>query len=98
LRKDGPNVRAPFDWNSFRDLTTPVEAAEMFREFYGPGAAAAAAHCATAAKNDNRPTDHRFWLAVAAELNKSDQRASADLLPQPTLIIQSAATAPTSPI
>jgi hypothetical protein len=31
--------------------------------------------------NDDRPTDHRFWLAVAAELNESDQRASADLRP-----------------
>jgi hypothetical protein len=72
---------APFDWNSFWDLTTPAEAAEMFREFYGPGAADAAAHCATAAKNDDRPTDHRFWLAVAAELNKNHQRVSADLRP-----------------
>lgn len=53
----------------------------MFREFYGPGAADAAVHCATAAKNDDRPTDYRFWLAVAGELNESDQRASADLRP-----------------
>jgi hypothetical protein len=54
---------APFDWNSFWELT-PAVAAEMFREFYGLGAAEAAAHCATAAKNDDRPTDYRFWLAV----------------------------------
>lgn len=66
---------APFDWNSFWDLTTPAEAAEMFREFYGCGAVDAAADCATAAKNDDRPTDYRFWLAVAAVLNESVQRA-----------------------
>jgi hypothetical protein len=72
---------APFDWNSFWDLTTPAEAAELFREFYGRGAAAAVAHCATAAKNDDRPTDHRFSVAVAAVLNERDLRASADLRP-----------------
>jgi hypothetical protein len=72
---------APFDWNSFWDLTTPAEAAEMFRELYGPGASEAADLCATAAKNDGRPVDYSFWLAVTAELNESDQRASADLQP-----------------
>lgn len=71
-------LEAPFDWNSFWDLTTPTEAAEMFREFYDSGAAADAAHCATAAKNDDRPADHRFWLAVASILSESDERASAD--------------------
>ena len=72
---------APFEWNSFWDLTTPAEAAEMFRESYGRGAAVAAAECATAAKSDDRLTDHHFWLAVAAVLNERDQGTSADLRP-----------------
>ena len=62
---------APFDWNSFWDLATPEEAAATFREIYGSAAAEAAAECATAAKNDDRATDHRFWLAVSAVLGDS---------------------------
>jgi hypothetical protein len=68
---------APFDWNSFWDLATPQEAAATFREIYGPAAAKAAAECATAASNDDRENDHRFWVAVSAELSRSDETASA---------------------
>lgn len=67
---------APFDWNSFWDLTTPEEAAATFREIYGPTAAAAAAECATAARNDNRENDHRFWVAVSVELTKPVETVS----------------------
>jgi hypothetical protein len=58
------------DWNSFWDLATPTEAAAMLRESYGAGAADAALECASVAKNDDRETDHFFWLAVSAELRK----------------------------
>lgn len=61
---------APRDWNSFWDLTTPAEAAAVLQESYGPGAADAAQECASAAKKDDRETDHLFWLAVTAELKK----------------------------
>jgi len=67
---------APFDWNSFWDLTSPAEAAATFREIYGPGAAEAAAQCAAAARNDDRENDHRFWVAVSAELIRADETAS----------------------
>ncbi len=66
---------APFDWKSFWDLMTPAEAAATFRETYGPAAGAAAAQCATAALDDDRESDHRFWVAVSAELSKSDDPA-----------------------
>lgn len=68
---------APFDWNSFWDLTSPAEAAATFREIYGAGAAEAAAQCATAARNDDRENDHQFWVAVAAELSRTDKTAAA---------------------
>jgi len=68
---------APFDWNSFWDLTSPAEAAATFREIYGAAAAEAAAQCATAARNDDRENDHRFWVAVSAELNRTDETACA---------------------
>jgi hypothetical protein len=68
---------APFDWNSFWDLTSPAEAAATFREMYGAAAAKAAAECATAARNDDRENDHRFWVAVSAELSRTDETASA---------------------
>jgi len=68
--------KAPRDWNSFWDLATPTEAAAMLRDSYGPHAAAAAEECASAAKNDNRETDHRFWLAVSAELNAPERSQS----------------------
>lgn len=68
---------APFNWNSFWDLMTPADAAATFRDEYGPAAAAAAAQCATAALDDNRESDHRFWMAVSAELSKSDQTSPA---------------------
>ncbi len=68
---------APFDWNSFWDLVTPEEAAATFREIYGAAAAEAATECATAARNDDRENDHRFWVAVSAELSRSDETASA---------------------
>lgn len=61
---------APRDWNSFWDLATPAEAAAVFRESYGAQAADAAQECASAAKKDDRETDHLFWLAVTAELKK----------------------------
>jgi len=68
---------APFNWNSFWDLMTPEEAAATFRDTYGPAAAKAAAQCAIAARNDNRESDHRFWVAVLAELGKRDEAAPA---------------------
>jgi len=68
---------APFNWNSFWDLMTPEEAAATFRDTYGPAAAEAAAQCATAARNDNRESDCRFWVAVSAELSKRDETAPA---------------------
>jgi hypothetical protein len=68
---------APRDWNSFWDLATPTEAAAMLRDSYGPHAAAAAEECASAAKNDNRESDHRFWLAVSAELNAAKRIRSS---------------------
>jgi hypothetical protein len=73
---------APFDWNSFWDLTSPAEAAATFREIYGAAAAEAAAQCATAARNDDRENDHRFWVAVSAELNRTDETASAGPTPR----------------
>ena len=69
---------APFDWNSFWDLATPEEAAATFREIYGAGAAEAAAECATAAKNDDRATDHQFWLAVSAVLGDASPKTPAE--------------------
>ncbi|MEZ5831648.1 MAG: hypothetical protein R3D05_10750 [Dongiaceae bacterium] len=77
LEKGAFMFEAPFDWNSFWDLTTPEEAAAMFRDAYGPAAAQAAAQCASAARNDNRASDHAFWLAVAAALGGSDRTAPA---------------------
>jgi hypothetical protein len=56
----------PFDWNSFWDLTSPAEAAATFREIYGPAAA----------RNDDRENDHRFWVAVSAELIRTAETAS----------------------
>jgi hypothetical protein len=73
---------APFDWNSFWDLMSPADAAATFRDMYGAGAAEAAAQCATAAQNDNRESDHRFWAAVAAELRKPDKTAPAAAYPR----------------
>ncbi len=73
---------APFDWNSFWDLTTPEEAAATFREIYGPAAAEAAVECATAARNDNRENDHRFWVAVSAELTRPVETASPAPVPR----------------
>lgn len=64
-------------WNSFWDLATPTEAAAMLRDSYGPHAAEAAEECASAAKNDDRESDHLFWLAVAAELKKDTGAAPA---------------------
>ncbi len=72
---------APFNWNSFWDLMTPAEAAATFRDEYGPAAAEAAAQCAIAALNDHRESDHRFWIAVSAELSKPDGAAAA--IPEP---------------
>lgn len=69
----------PIDWNSFWDLATPAEAADLFRTFYGPDASRAAAHCAAAAKGDDRESDHLFWLAVSAELNAAERSLSAKL-------------------
>jgi hypothetical protein len=70
-------------WNSFWDLATPTEAAAMLRDSYGPHAAAAAEECASAAKNDDRETDHFFWLAVAAELKKDPGVAATVAQPIP---------------
>jgi hypothetical protein len=64
-------------WNSFWDLATPTEAAAMLRDTYGPAAAEAAAQCAITALDDNRESDHRFWIAVSAELSKSDGTVAA---------------------
>jgi hypothetical protein len=72
---------APFDWNSFWDLTSPAEAAATFREIYGAGAAEAAAQCAIAARNDDRENDHRFWVAVSAELTGANETPSANAAP-----------------
>ena len=74
---------APFDWNSFWHLATPQEAAATFREIYGAGAAEAAAECATAARDDDRENDHRFWIAVSAELTRTEETTSA-VPPPPT--------------
>jgi hypothetical protein len=76
ISEDGM-FEAPFDWNSFWDLMTPEDAAATFRDTYGPAAAEAAAQCAIAALDDNRESDHRFWIAVAAELSKSDGTVAA---------------------
>jgi hypothetical protein len=65
------------NWNSFWDLASPPEAALMLIEFYGQSAAEAAAHCASAAKDDERESDRRFWLAVLAELGDPAQGLSA---------------------
>ena len=70
-------------WNSFWDLATPTEAAAMLRDSYGPEAAKAAEECASAAKNDDRETDHFFWLAVAAELKKDPAIAASLAQPIP---------------
>lgn len=72
---------APFDWNSFWDLATPEEAAETFRDIYGPAAASAAAECATAAKNDDRVKDYQFWLAVSAVLGDSSPKIPLEPTP-----------------
>lgn len=74
---------APRDWNSFWDLATPTEAAAMLRDSYGPRAAEAAEECASAAKNDDRETDHFFWRAVAAELKRDPGVAAPASQPIP---------------
>jgi hypothetical protein len=66
------------NWNSFWDLASPAEAARVLTEFYGPAAAEAAAHCAAAAQDDGRESDHRFWMAALAELTgTAPERGSA---------------------
>lgn len=64
-------------WNSFWDLATPAQGATALRDLYGPAAPQAAAQCAAAAKNDDRESDHLFWLAVSAELTKGHCVASS---------------------
>lgn len=56
------------EWESFWDLTTPAEAAELMRADHGEKALQAAEECAEVALADGRETDQKFWLAVAAEL------------------------------
>jgi len=75
--------KAPRDWNSFWDLATPTEAAAMLRNSHGPRAVEAAEECASVAKNDDRDTDHFFWLAVAAELKKDAGAAETASQPIP---------------
>lgn len=70
-------------WNSFWDLATPTEAAAMLRQSHGPQAVEAAQECASVAKDDDRETDHFFWLAVAAELKKDPGAAAAVSQPTP---------------
>jgi hypothetical protein len=69
-------MTANLAWSSFWDLIGPQEAALLLKELYGASAPRAAAQCAAAAKNDDRESDHLFWLAVSAELTKGHCVAS----------------------
>jgi hypothetical protein len=71
------------DWTSFWDLATPSEAAAALRDSYGSEAAETAQECADVAKQDDRETDHFFWLAVAAELRKGPNIAEPASQPIP---------------
>lgn len=71
------NVRSPIQLEQLLGPDDPEDAAATFRDEYGPAAAEAAAQCVIAALNDHRESDHRFWIAVSAELSKSDGTAAA---------------------
>lgn len=58
-----------FDWESFWDLITPEDAANILNEWYGAGAADAAFGSAATALADKRNDDYRFWCAVFARLH-----------------------------
>lgn len=70
-RLEAKSTRSVFsDWESFRDLASPTEAAEFLASTYGKGAARAARQCAMHAKADNRSEDYKFWMAVLEILDQ----------------------------
>ncbi|MDW5266322.1 MAG: hypothetical protein SA176_11250 [Edaphobacter sp.] len=69
------------NWDSFWDLASPEEAGRALCEFYGAEAAEAALSCAIAARNDDRESDFRFWMAVYDDVK--DALPSAKTAPNP---------------
>jgi hypothetical protein len=61
-------------WRSFWDLATPEQGAAAVLQMYGDAAAEAASHCASAAFDDNREDDYRFWTAVLARVRVAGRR------------------------
>ena len=62
-------ARQSLNWNSFWDLATPEQAAQVLVEFYGVDAALAAAYCGLAAYADDRDDDYRYWFTVFRTLH-----------------------------
>ena len=60
-------------WTSFWDLASPERAARVLVAMYGTDATLAAAHCALAARTDERREDARFWHAVFRRLRAGEQ-------------------------
>lgn len=58
------------DWESFWDLATPSEAADVLFALYDSGAAKAAADSRAAARADGREDDVRFWDAARDILDR----------------------------
>lgn len=58
------------DWESFWDLATPEQAADILFALYGSGAAKAAADSRAAARADGREEDVRFWDAAREVLDR----------------------------
>ena len=82
------------DGSIFPDLITSEDAAGVLIEWYGAGAADAAASNAVSALADGRDEDHRFWIAVrgAVEASRDMAAGSAPVFPVPSPVTDGEAT------